>query len=293
MPTSLYSNNTTFTNAQAFETNCTSPSLSSSQQTGESTQESQDGIDEKKPSISLEFNSTLVQNSMIPGYSNSNSIMEQSNTNNNSDDAVVRDDSSNEPAPCALESEKPRHVEINDDAELQRAIQLSLQAEEEDEARRRAQEAEELEEALRLSVAELVNQPRPSSRSNYIQEDGHDVIELSDTVEDSRFESLGDFYNNLTREQFQQFFDDFFNSQAKGGIEAVERGTFVKEGSDDKSFRKGVAKIDVGNGQEKAQYGRLSIAALYQIIDSLPAGKMKAFMDIGMGKISSLMFNSN
>jgi hypothetical protein len=67
----------------------------------------------------------------------------------------------------------------------------------------------------------------------------------------------------------------------------------VKEGSYAGNFRKGVAKIDVGNGQERAEYGRLGIAALYQIIDSLPAGKMKAFMDIGMGKMLSVFFKSN
>jgi hypothetical protein len=54
------------------------------------------------------------------------------------------------------------------------------------------------------------------------------VFELSDTEDDPRFESFGDFYDNLTREQFEQFFDNFFNRQ--GGIEKVEDGSLVKEG---------------------------------------------------------------
>jgi hypothetical protein len=110
---------------QVFETNRTSPSMSPSQPTGESTQESQDhtnntqksqyGIDDEKQLIAQE--PTPLQNFIIPGDSNTNRIIEQNSTNNNnSDDAVVdipdseNDGTSNHPTPCA----KPRHVERND-----------------------------------------------------------------------------------------------------------------------------------------------------------------------------------
>jgi hypothetical protein len=218
--------------------NRTSSSMSPSQPTGESTQESQDhtnntqksqyDIDDEKQLIAQE--PTPLQNFIIPGDSYTNRIIEQNSTNNNnSDDAVVdipdseNDGTSNHPTPCA----KPRHVERNDGDDLQRAIQLSRQAAD-DEARRRAQEEEELNEVLRLSIVESTNRSRPSSRSSNIQKNGHDVFELSDTEDDPRFESFGDFYDNLTREQFEQFFDNFFNRQ--GGIEKVEDGSLVKEG---------------------------------------------------------------
>lgn len=65
-----------------------------------------------------------------------------------------KDDSSNHPAPCALESAHSSHTERNGDDKPERAIQLSRQAAVDDEAHRQAQEEKELKEALRLSVAE-------------------------------------------------------------------------------------------------------------------------------------------
>jgi hypothetical protein len=103
--------------------------------------------------------------------------------------------------------------------------------------------------------------------------------------------SKSPLYKNLSRDDFQRCFDDWFNKQ--GGIEKIEKGTIVQEGNNWNDFKKGVSKDDMGN-QERAQYGRLSIPALYQILDSLTGVScelpqeavrpINVFIDIGMGK---------
>lgn len=157
--------------------------------------------------------------------------------------------------------------------EFAKAIELSKQSADREAQFRAEEEEKQMQLALRLSAAH-----------------SNDLIELDS--DDYRYESFGDFYKNLSREQFQQCFMEWSCRQAKGGIEEIERGSLVTKGNGHNDFRKGAAKADLGN-QEKAQYGRLSVDALYYILDTLTGveesglpesvvGPIKAFMDIGM-----------
>jgi hypothetical protein len=196
-----------------------------------------------------------------------------------------------------------------------RALELSRQQASADVARRQAQEDEELREAIRISSAlsphlacsSESNFGSPSSEREAIElldddnnEDNDLKLALERSLETARADvvrqtgSYSPLYRNLSRDDFQKCFDEWFLVQ--GGIDKVEKGSIVQEGNNWNDFRRGVSKEDTRN-QERAQYGRLSIPALYNILDSLTGvvpssglhpdsvGKIEVFEDIGMGKM--------
>lgn len=202
-----------------------------------------------------------------------------------------------------------------EDDELIRALELSRQQASSGMARRQVQEDEELREAIRISYAmsrhvacsseSLVGSPSSEREVIELLDDDNDEdndlqLALKRSLETARADevrqtgSYSPLYNNLSRDEFQKCFDEWFLAQ--GGIDKVEKGSIVQEGNNWNDFRRGVSKEDTRN-QERAQYGRLSIPALYNILDSLTGaltssglhpdsvGKIEVFEDIGMGKI--------
>ena len=197
------------------------------------------------------------------------------------------------PSETKIDSQ-PTVEQSSEEELLKEVIQLSKQQAAEDEARRKAREEWELEEALRLSKS---------------FQNGSNVVDLSDPApsrNEVEFQSYDNFFKELTREEFDQCLNDFFKQQVEDGIERIEKGSLVRMGNGQKDFKQGVAAHDNGN-QERAQYGRLSTDALYYIIDSLTGvhtrvgppyavgdssglpdeavGPIQAFMDIGSGKL--------
>jgi len=205
--------------------------------------------------------------------------------------------------------------ENGEDDELMRALELSRQQASADMARRQDQEDEELREAIRISSAVSPHVAcsseslfgSPSSEREVIElldddndEDNDFKLALKRSLETARADvvrqtgSYSPLYRNLSRDDFQKCFDEWFLAQ--GGIDKVEKGSIVQEGNNWNDFRRGVSKEDTRN-QERAQYGRLSIPALYNILDSLTGvvtssglhpdsvGKIEVFEDIGMGKM--------
>lgn len=194
-----------------------------------------------------------------------------------------------------IEEDMSEEEDITEEDRIQRAIELSLKQQAADEARRQSKEEENFQKACRLS---LVHSPVVAAGTS--QNGMCEVIDLSgsesNVVDSDGYESIE--YRLLTREEFQQCFDKW--TERQGGIDKIEKGSLVKKGSHDKDFRKSLSdpKTDAFN-MEKAQYGRLSIDALYYILDSLlgdsnggdlpenVVGPVKAFIDIGSGKSSN------
>ena len=185
---------------------------------------------------------------------------------------------------------------MTEDDDLQRVLQLSKQ-EAADEARRLAKEEEDLQKALRLSVADS---PAAGTTSGNFQSNGPEILHVSDSentiVYSDRYESTSSLYRLWTQDEFKQFFEDWFDCQVKGGINAIEKSKFVMRGSHESDFKKSVSNPqDDALNIQRAQYGRLSSDALFHILDSL-LGKangadlpheakrpIKAFIDIGSG----------
>jgi hypothetical protein len=212
--------------------------------------------------------------------------------------------------------------------QLQKAIKLSEQQLKEDVARRQEQEEEELREALRLSAVESrkvgVSPSAGASANNHQDFTTQSVavaatsitnaLEVMDSdygncddlelaikqsletrrAEDWLMQSCSGFYKTLSREEFEQCFIEWFSKQCPNGIQEIEGSSFVKEGNSFNDFRRGIDERDKGS-QERAQYGRLEIGALYQILDSMAGiekdsglhcdaiGPVKSLVDIGMG----------
>ena len=203
---------------------------------------------------------------------------------------------------------QPTIDQNSEEESVMKAIQLSKQQAAIDEAHRKAREEREIEEALRRSKSFL---PVEVSSGKNTQ-NGSNVIDLYDFAHsegEAGFQSYDNFFKELTREQFEKCLDDFFNQQVKDGIDRIEKGPLVRIGNGQKDFKQGVAANDNGN-QERAQYGRLSTDALYNIIDSLSGvepnsavavddegglpdeavGPIHAFMDIGSGKLPNIIW---
>ena len=186
-----------------------------------------------------------------------------------------------------------KQIEDND---ILRALELSKQEAQQQavsELEQKAQEEKDLQQALRLSVAEVQRDV------SCVSSPTNGMINLdpdNNEIKNDNFESFVDFYSNISREDFQRCLDEWFYIQAEGGIDEIERGPLVTEGSSHNDFRRGVAKIDRGQ-QQRAQYGRLEINPLYRILDALNGTGTRnelsreaikpitAFMDIGMGEL--------